>query len=99
VIRRGRENRSHLPGRSAQFAQEPSIKPKVNLQPLGNSEDKLPMRHRSTNFPAHPERRLQGPFLVATGAKTTASAGIRHEEFVRTIRTTHPRKALLPVAS
>jgi hypothetical protein len=50
-------------------------------------------------FPAHPERRLQGPFLVATGAKTTGSTGIRHEEFVRTVRTTHPRKALLPVAA
>ena len=58
------------------------------------------MWHKRAHLLAHPERRLQRPFLMATGTETTtAPAGIGHEKLMRTIRTTHPGKTLLQVAA
>ncbi len=99
IGRRGIDLPHHLPGRSTQLTQESALKSKINPQPLGNRENELPMWHRRAHLLAHPERRLQRPFLMAAGTQTTAPAGIGHEKLMRTIRATHPGKTLLQVAA
>jgi hypothetical protein len=86
----GLENRpDHFPRRTAEFAQEPPVKPEINPQPFGNGKDKLAVRHWRADILAGPMRRLQRPFLMASGTETTAPAGKRHEELIGALRTSY----------
>ncbi len=79
-----------------------------NLDLLRDLQSKIKSKIKSKRRPpilnstavlAHPERRLQGPFLMATGTNSATATGKGHEKLAGTFRTADPGQAVLRIAA
>ena len=90
---------SSPPSGTGQFAQQVAVVATENSEPLGDREDKLPMRNRNADGLADRFGGQQGALLMAVWTEAALLAGKGDEHFVSTIGTTDAGEAEVQIAA